>query len=65
MVPGIDFINHKAGYPQDIKYEYFRGQFELVAETHIPRFSQVYITYGDKPNDLLMQAYGFVEHNNP
>ena len=41
VVPGIDFINHKAGYPQEISFEYFRGQFELVAETDIPRFTQV------------------------
>ena len=26
---------------------------------------QVFISYGNKSNDLLMQQYGFVETNNP
>lgn len=66
LLPGVDMINHKPGSATKVQFEYFWDQ--LVVRTGRKGYvmgEQVFISYGDKDNDALMETYGFAEENNP
>mmetsp|Transcript_11782 Transcript_11782/g.15376 ORF Transcript_11782/g.15376 Transcript_11782/m.15376 type:complete len:516 (+) Transcript_11782:46-1593(+) len=65
MCPMIDFINHKSSIESDVSYNYFKDHFAVFTKNDFETGDQVYISYGKKSNDYLLQYYGFVEQNNP
>uniref|UniRef100_A0A7S3EP57 SET domain-containing protein n=1 Tax=Rhodosorus marinus TaxID=101924 RepID=A0A7S3EP57_9RHOD len=64
LCPIIDFCNHSSRAESDISYEYFFSSFVLKTGPY-KKGEQVFISYGDRSNDQLLQYYGFVEENNP
>lgn len=73
ICPVIDCANHNSkpgGTTAKVAYEYFGNAYSL--STTVP-FSQaasdseveVFISYGSRSNDQLLQYYGFVEVDNP
>jgi Rubisco LSMT substrate-binding len=65
----IDIVNHKSvGYQADVSFEYFANSYSLAIDkvsAAVMPDDQVYISYGARSNDQLLQYYGFVEHDNP
>jgi hypothetical protein len=60
--------NHQSvGATADVSFEYFANAYSLActSETGVPAREQVYISYGSRSNDQLLQYYGFVEQDNP
>mmetsp|Transcript_5977 Transcript_5977/g.18002 ORF Transcript_5977/g.18002 Transcript_5977/m.18002 type:complete len:458 (-) Transcript_5977:1345-2718(-) len=64
MCPIVDFCNHRSGIDSDLSFEYFYDRFVLKTE-EFAKGEQVFISYGNRSNDQLLQYYGFVEENNP
>lgn len=57
--------NHQSiGATANVAYEFFSDAYSLSANTAIPNGQEVYISYGERSNDQLLQYYGFVEPNN-
>ena len=51
-----------------VSYEYFTDSFACVLDPkggEVARGAEVRISYGDRPNDVLLQYYGFVQSDNP
>jgi hypothetical protein len=66
IAPVIDMANHKSvGTTADVSFEYLANAYSLACSTDVPAGEQVYISYGSRSNDQLMQYYGFVEKDNP
>ena len=69
ICPVIDMCNHKSvGTTAQVAYEFFADGYSLATETSGPVVNQgdeVYISYGSRSNDQLLQYYGFVEQDNP
>ena len=65
----IDMTNHKSiGFQADVSFEYFTNAYSLATSKSSPVVStgeQVYISYGARSNDQLLQYYGFIEKDNP
>jgi len=64
LCPIVDFCNHSSRAQSDLSYEYFFSSFVLKTGPY-RRGEQVFISYGDRSNDQLLQYYGFVEEDNP
>ncbi len=66
ICPLIDMANHVGvGASGNVAFEYFADGFSLsVLEPGVPQGSEMYIQYGPRNNDQLLQYYGFVETNN-
>lgn len=66
ICPLIDMANHVGvDATGDVAFEYFSDGFSLAAvEPGVPRGSEVFIQYGPRNNDQLLQYYGFVEGDN-
>jgi hypothetical protein len=68
ICPVIDMANHVGSSPQgEVAFEYFGDCYSLAIQRDqsVKMNQEVYITYGPRSNDQLLQYYGFVEKNNP
>ncbi|CAM9449751.1 unnamed protein product, partial [Laminaria digitata] len=65
LTPVVDLINHKSGVDSDVSYNYFYGYFAVTTKNGWEAGEQVFISYGPRSNDHLLQRYGFVEPSNP
>jgi len=68
ICPLIDMANHRSlGTTADVSFEFFGDSYSLAVNpgTQVPNGSELFISYGARSNDQLLQYYGFVEPNNP
>ncbi len=66
ICPVIDMCNHKSiGTTANVAYEFFADAYSLSATQSASVGDEVYISYGSRSNDQLLQYYGFVEVDNP
>jgi len=66
ICPMIDMANHQSvKFAGQVSFEYFANAYSLATDQAIPSGDEVYISYGPRSNDQLLQYYGFVERNNP
>ena len=68
ICPMIDMTNHNSRKAQgEVAFEYFSNSYSLSIKSNsaLQPNEQVYISYGARSNDQLLQYYGFVESNNP
>lgn len=65
LAPGVDFCNHRGDATADVSFEYFKERFVVRSKEALESGEQVYISYGQRDNDKLLQYYGFVEDKNP
>ncbi|RUS23062.1 hypothetical protein BC937DRAFT_92821 [Endogone sp. FLAS-F59071] len=63
MVPLADMLNHRTGH-NNARLFYEPEQLEMRATKAIATGTQVYNTYGDRPNSDLLRRYGFVDEVN-
>ena len=67
ICPFIDMANHK-GVDEDanVSFEYFADGFSVStrSDVNLEKKQEVFITYGPRSNDALLQYYGFVEPGN-
>jgi len=66
ICPLIDMANHRGvGALGNVAFEYFSDGFSLsVLEPGVSQGSEMFIQYGPRNNDQLLQYYGFVESEN-
>lgn len=66
ICPLIDMANHRGvGATGNVAFEYFSDGFSLsVLEPGVSSGSEMFIQYGPRNNDQLLQYYGFVESDN-
>mmetsp|Transcript_10349 Transcript_10349/g.14860 ORF Transcript_10349/g.14860 Transcript_10349/m.14860 type:complete len:532 (-) Transcript_10349:65-1660(-) len=66
ICPLIDMANHVGvGATGNVAFEYFSDGFSLSAlDPGVQQGKEMYISYGPRNNDQLLQYYGFVEQNN-
>lgn len=66
ICPLIDMANHVGvGATGNVAFEYFADGFSLAAlDPGVAQGSEMFIQYGPRNNDQLLQYYGFVEENN-
>jgi Rubisco LSMT substrate-binding len=73
ICPMIDMTNHNSRKARgEVAFEYFGNTYSLATTqskdddtTATQPNEQLYISYGTRSNDQLLQYYGFVESNNP
>lgn len=66
ICPVIDMCNHKSlGTSANVAYEFFADAYSLSATQAVSSGEEIYISYGSRSNDQLLQYYGFVETDNP
>lgn len=66
ICPVIDMANHRSTLQQgDVSFEFFGDAYSLAATQAVNQGSELFISYGPRSNDQLLQFYGFVEPNNP
>jgi hypothetical protein len=66
ICPMIDMANHDSLQCQgDVSFEYFGNAYSLATTAEVAADQQVFISYGARSNDQLLQYYGFVETDNP
>jgi len=66
ICPVIDMANHKSvGTTGEVSFEFFGDAYSLATCGSVSKGSEVYISYGTRSNDQLLQYYGFVEKDNP
>lgn len=66
--PLMDMANHRSlGTSAEVSFEFFGDAYSLAVcnGASIPEHKELYISYGARSNDQLLQYYGFVETNNP
>lgn len=63
MVPLADMLNHRTSH-NNARLFYEPEQLEMRATKAIAAGTQVYNTYGDRPNSDLLRQYGFVDDVN-
>jgi hypothetical protein len=62
----IDMANHRSiEATANVAYEFFSDAYSLSSNQKIQSGKEVFISYGDRSNDQLLQYYGFVEPDNP
>lgn len=65
ICPLIDMANHVGVEATgNVAFEYFSDGFSLSALSTVAQGSEMFIQYGPRNNDQLLQYYGFVEENN-
>jgi len=66
IAPMIDMVNHngKPGAAAGVTYQALQASFEVLATKPYAAGDQVFISYGERSNDQLLQYYGFVESPN-
>ena len=68
VCPMMDMANHRSlGTSAAVSFEYFGNVYSLATESTVTVSpgEEIYISYGTRSNDQLLQYYGFVEPNNP
>jgi hypothetical protein len=68
ICPMIDMTNHHSRKAQgEVAFEYFSNNYSLSIKsgTILQPNEQIFISYGTRSNDQLLQYYGFVESHNP
>ena len=72
ICPVIDMCNHNSANPQgQVSFEFFGDAYSLsllpggASSSAQEGGQQLYISYGSRSNDQLLQYYGFVEPANP
>jgi len=65
MMPMLDALNHNSGATVSCAFDAERNAFVLTAGAPIRKGEQVFLSYGLKSNDELLQLFGFVEEANP
>ena len=64
--PVIDMANHRSvGAAGDVSFEFFGNAYSLALQSPVAAGEEVFISYGTRSNDQLLQYYGFVEADNP
>ncbi|EKX51728.1 hypothetical protein GUITHDRAFT_102333 [Guillardia theta CCMP2712] len=64
IAPMIDMINHDGQSKSIVTYQALQAAFEVQSSSNFNVGDQVFISYGDRSNDQLLQYYGFVEMDN-
>ena len=65
ICPLIDMANHVGvGATGNVAFEYFSDGFSVSPLNDVSQGSEMFIQYGPRNNDQLLQYYGFVEENN-
>lgn len=66
ICPVIDMANHNSmRTTANVAYEFFANAYSLSTTSAVPANSELFISYGSRSNDQLLQYYGFVETDNP
>lgn len=66
ICPIIDMCNHKSrGNNGEVSFEFFGDAYSLAVSSGVTKGTELYISYGTRSNDQLLQFYGFVERDNP
>jgi Rubisco LSMT substrate-binding len=68
ICPMIDMTNHNSKLAQgEVAFEYFANAYSLSIQSNmsLQPNEQLFISYGTRSNDQLLQYYGFVEVDNP
>jgi hypothetical protein len=68
ICPIMDMANHRSiGTTGEVSFEFFGDAYSLSVTigASVSKGNEMYISYGDRTNDQLLQYYGFVEPNNP
>jgi len=66
FVPLADMINHRRGKLVNCHWEYKSEKgFVVTAKRDLLRGEELFITYGNKGNDIFFLHYGFAELGNP
>ena len=68
ICPLMDMANHKSlGTTAEVSFEFFGDAYSLAVSkgATVPQGRELFISYGTRSNDQLLQYYGFVEPNNP
>ena len=65
LVPGLCLINHRTRSSIFFQYDETDQMFKIVSERSYAKGEQVFVSYGEKSNDNLLQWYGFSEEDNP
>ncbi|KAL3913987.1 MAG: hypothetical protein SGARI_000366 [Bacillariaceae sp.] len=66
ICPIIDMCNHNSlTTTANVAYEFFGNAYSLSTTSPVAANSEMYISYGSRSNDQLLQYYGFVERDNP
>jgi hypothetical protein len=70
ICPCIDMANHdgRGRHTGEVAFEYFGNSYSLALRQDAPSIQtgeEMFISYGARSNDQLLQYYGFVETNNP
>jgi len=65
MMPMLDALNHQSGASTSCAFDAERNAFVLTSNVDIKTGEQIFLSYGPKSNDELLQLFGFVEENNP
>jgi hypothetical protein len=65
ICPILDMCNHKSLSPSgDVSFEFFGDAYSITVSGQVSQGEEVYISYGTRSNDQLLQFYGFVERDN-
>jgi hypothetical protein len=66
ICPVIDMCNHNSiTTTANVAYEFFGNAYSLSTTSTVAANSEIFISYGSRSNDQLLQYYGFVEKDNP
>ena len=69
MCPWLDLLNHRSDASgSELAYEYFSDSFAATTDPTTGATGsgdEIFISYGERSNEQLLQYYGFVEQNNP
>ena len=67
ICPVIDMANHvgTGGHSAEVAFEYLRNAYSLSMNQQVSANQEVFISYGARSNDQLLQYFGFVELDNP
>ncbi|KIX03212.1 uncharacterized protein Z518_06764 [Rhinocladiella mackenziei CBS 650.93] len=66
LVPYADYFNHTAGISGCCKVSYYSSGFEICAppDRQVDQGQELYISYGNHSNDVLLVEYGFILDEN-
>mmetsp|Transcript_38158 Transcript_38158/g.43612 ORF Transcript_38158/g.43612 Transcript_38158/m.43612 type:complete len:380 (-) Transcript_38158:2630-3769(-) len=66
ICPVIDMANHNTlRATANVAFEYFTNAYSLSTTSVVTSNTELFISYGSRSNDQLLQYYGFVEQDNP
>lgn len=64
MIPVLDACNHSSAVDSELSFEYFQDSFTVSTNCRYDKGDEVFVSYGNKTNDGLLQYYGFIEAGN-